>query len=140
MCNTSFIFNRGHPFMTSTRMGSGSGGRMWKGDQTPRGRPHKKLKLEFTDVILSSSHAEKLASFFNQNFVFGVEIVCRYVRKVLAVSRVMCISCRLHVDVHKGEEGVWLMWTEDQKSDFFGRHKWIAPYKPSNGYYTKNAR
>ena len=29
----------------------------------PCGRPHKKLKLESTDVILSSSHAKKLASF-----------------------------------------------------------------------------
>ena len=27
------------------------------------GRPHRKLKLESTDVILSSSHAKKLASF-----------------------------------------------------------------------------
>ena len=29
----------------------------------PCGRPHRKLKLESTDVILSSSHAKKLASF-----------------------------------------------------------------------------
>ena len=34
------------------------------------GRPHRKLKLEFTDVILYSSRAKKLASIFNQNFVF----------------------------------------------------------------------
>ena len=27
------------------------------------GRPHRKLKLESTDVILSSSHAKKLKSF-----------------------------------------------------------------------------
>ena len=45
--------------------GSGSGGCMWTGEggQTPCGRPHRKLKLESTDVILSSSHAKKLASF-----------------------------------------------------------------------------
>src|SRR6218665_3808164 len=45
--------------------GSGSGGRMWTGGggPAPCGRPHRKLKLEPTDVILSSSHAKKLASF-----------------------------------------------------------------------------
>src|SRR6218665_1353452 len=57
----------GHPFMTSTRRGrwSGSPGRIWTGEggQAPCGRPHRKLKLESTDVILSSSHAKKLASF-----------------------------------------------------------------------------
>src|SRR6218665_1384441 len=42
--------------------------RLWwthvdRGDQTPCGRPHRKLKLESTDVILSSSHAKKLALF-----------------------------------------------------------------------------
>ena len=52
--------------------GSGSGGRMLTGGggPAPCGRPHRKLKLESTDVILSSSHAKKLASFY-QNFVFG---------------------------------------------------------------------
>ena len=30
------------------------------------GRPHRKLKLESTDVILSTSHAKKLASFFTR--------------------------------------------------------------------------
>jgi len=30
---------------------------------SPCGRPHRKLKLESTDVVLSSSHAKKLASF-----------------------------------------------------------------------------
>src|SRR6218665_67833 len=36
----------GHPFMTSTRSGSGSGGRMWTGEgsQAPCGRPYRKLK------------------------------------------------------------------------------------------------
>ena len=45
--------------------GSGSGGRMWMGEggPAPCGRPHRKLKLESTDVILSSSHGKKLASF-----------------------------------------------------------------------------
>jgi len=33
------------------------------GGQAPCGRPHRKLKLESTDVILSPSHANKLASF-----------------------------------------------------------------------------
>jgi len=36
------------------------------GGQAPCGRPHKKLKLESTDVILSSSHAKKLAYFFTR--------------------------------------------------------------------------
>ena len=36
----------------------------WRGGgQAPCGRPHRKLKLESTDVMLSSSHAKKLASF-----------------------------------------------------------------------------
>src|SRR6218665_4048270 len=40
---------RRHPFMTST----------WRGGvQTPCGRKHRKLKIESTDVILSSSHAK----------------------------------------------------------------------------------
>src|SRR6218665_1168242 len=51
---------RGQPFMTSTRRGEGvrlrwthvDGG----GGPAPCGRPHRKLKLESTDVILSSSH------------------------------------------------------------------------------------
>src|SRR6218665_1531700 len=56
----------GHPFMTSTRRGQAQMGRMWTGEecQAPCGRPHRKLKLESTDVILSSSHAKKLSSFF----------------------------------------------------------------------------
>ena len=59
---------RGHPFMTSTWRGSGSGGRMWTGGRGPApcGRPHRKLKLESTDVILSSSHAKKLMSFLSE--------------------------------------------------------------------------
>src|SRR6218665_549220 len=61
--------HRGHPFMTSTRRGGVrlrwthvDGGR----DPAPCGRPHRKLKLESTDVIQSSSHAKKLASFFTR--------------------------------------------------------------------------
>ena len=51
--------------------GSGSGGRMWMGrGQAPCGRPHRKLKLESTDVILSSSHAKKLV-YFLPHLVFG---------------------------------------------------------------------
>jgi len=53
--------------MTSTRRGRGQAqvdarGRRG-GGPTPCVRPHKKLKLESTDVILSSSHAKKLVSF-----------------------------------------------------------------------------
>src|SRR6218665_1297702 len=61
---------RGHPFMTSKRRGEevrlrwthvdGGGG------PAPCGRLHRKLKLESTDVILSSSHAKKLAVFFTR--------------------------------------------------------------------------
>jgi len=36
------------------------------GGQDPCERPHRKLKLESTDVILSSSHAKKLVSFFTR--------------------------------------------------------------------------
>ena len=41
---------------------------MWTGEEGPApcGRPHRKLKLESTDVILSSSHAKKLVSFFTR--------------------------------------------------------------------------
>jgi len=59
----------GHPFMTSTRRGEEVGqakvdacGRGGGRGQAPCGRPHRKLKLESTDVILSSSHTKKLAS------------------------------------------------------------------------------
>ena len=41
---------------------------MWTGGggQAPYERPHRKLKLESTDVFLSSSHAKKLVSFFTK--------------------------------------------------------------------------
>ena len=62
------ISYRGHPFIMSTRRGSGVGLRWTHVDggrgPAPCGRPHRKLKLETTDVILSSSHAKKLAYFF----------------------------------------------------------------------------
>src|SRR6218665_445175 len=60
-------------FMTSTRRGKGVRLR-WT--HVGGVKPHvdvqtEKLKLESTDVILSSSHAKKLAYFFYRNFVFG---------------------------------------------------------------------
>ena len=51
------------------------------GGPAPCGRPHRKLKLESTDVILSSSHAKKLASFFTKISSLDrkqVEIFLRY--------------------------------------------------------------
>src|SRR6218665_553428 len=33
-------------------------------------------------------------------------------------KRVMCVSCRPHVDVHKGEGG-WLMWRGDGSKSWF---------------------
>src|SRR6218665_2215818 len=69
---------RGNPFMTSTRRGSGSGGPMWTGvgGPAPCGRPHRKLKLESTDVILSSSHAKKLASFLPESLDRKKLVIC----------------------------------------------------------------
>src|SRR6218665_1582842 len=74
--SVALVWIWGHPFMTSTRRGrrAGSGGRMWTGGggPAPCGRPHRKLKLESTDVMLSSSHAKKLAS-FSQEFRLWTE-------------------------------------------------------------------
>src|SRR6218665_3697376 len=39
-----------------------------EGIQAPCGCPHRKLKLESTDFILSSPHAKKLVSFFTRIF------------------------------------------------------------------------
>jgi len=63
------------------RSGSGSDERMWTGGGSPVscGRPHRKLKLESTDVILYSSHAKKFAV-FSQNFVFGQKKVKTFLR------------------------------------------------------------
>ena len=58
--------------MTSTRREEGVRlrwdvyGRGEGGDPAPCGRPHRKLKLESTHVILSSSHAKKLVYFFTR--------------------------------------------------------------------------
>ena len=49
-------------------------------DPAPCGRPHRKLKLESTDVILSSSHTKKLASFLSKirRWTEKVEIFLQY--------------------------------------------------------------
>ena len=49
---------------------------MWTGEggPAPCGRPHRKLKLESTDVILSSSHAKKLAFFLPEFHLWTVKI------------------------------------------------------------------
>jgi|SRR6218665_1748149 len=58
-----------NPLMTSTRRGRGKAqvDACGRGEgvkrQAPCGRPHRKLKIESTDVILSSSHAKKLVFF-----------------------------------------------------------------------------
>ena len=59
------VETEGHPFMTSTRRGEGGQAQVDACGRGPApcGRPHRKLKLESTDVVLSSSHAKKLASF-----------------------------------------------------------------------------
>ena len=54
--------------MTSTRSGGGGQAQVdaygrGEGGQALCGRPHRKLKLEPTDVILSSSQAKKLVYF-----------------------------------------------------------------------------
>src|SRR6218665_2635206 len=58
------VFSRlkGPSFMTSTRMWSGSDGRMRTGDQ-PHVEATQKIIILPTEVILSSSHAKKLACF-----------------------------------------------------------------------------
>src|SRR6218665_681991 len=66
LSSASLIPVRGHPFMTSTWRGRGwthvDGGR----GPPPCGHPHRKLKLESTDIILSSSHAKKLATLLSE--------------------------------------------------------------------------
>jgi len=58
--------------MTSTQRGGVTSGGCGEGGQAPCGRPHRKLKLESTEVILSSSHAKKLVSFLPE-FRFWME-------------------------------------------------------------------
>src|SRR6218665_1070512 len=51
------------------------------GGPAPCGRPHRKLKLESTHVVLSSSHAKKLVSIlpeFRLSTEYKVEILRRY--------------------------------------------------------------
>src|SRR6218665_1452717 len=65
---------RDHLFMTSTRRGAVSGGRMWTGDggQAPCGRPHRKLKLESTTLTSSCLLLmQRSWCAFYQNFVIG---------------------------------------------------------------------
>ena len=132
-------------------------GRMCTGDggQASCGRPHRILKLESTDVILSSSNAKKLVSFY-QNFVFGqnkvdifrwykllIKIInstvlnksqsCSFrsghcTCSLLAVSWERCV---FHV-VHKGEVGLAHVDACGQGRGvknriFCGRHKWMTP-------------
>jgi len=63
----SFKTNRGHPFMTSTRRGRGRQAQVdasgWGRGQAPCGRPHRKLKIESTAVILSTSHGKEVGVF-----------------------------------------------------------------------------
>ena len=56
---------------------------MWTGGggPAPCGRPHRKLNLESTDVILSSSHAKKLVSFLPE-FRFWTEKKWKFVRDI----------------------------------------------------------
>ena len=72
--------------------------------------------------VINSTVLNKLQS-YSQISALGPEGHC-----TSRFKRAMCISCRPHVDIHKGE-GVQLMWTGGggQKSDFCGRHKWMAP-------------
>ena len=50
------------------------------GGPAPCGRPHRKFKLESTDVLLSSSHAKKLASFLPEFCLWTekMEVFLRY--------------------------------------------------------------
>src|SRR6218665_286874 len=100
----------------------------WRGSSTC-GRPYRKLKLESTDVIMSSSHAKKLASFFtrissldgiksgnfsaieisNKNYSLNkLQSYCRISASgpeghyTSRFKRAVCISSRPRVDVHKG--------------------------------------
>src|SRR6218665_3620023 len=56
-----------------------------EGGPAPCGRPHRKLKLESTDVILSSSHAKKLASFLTRILSFDRKKVKIFLRCQLVI-------------------------------------------------------
>ena len=67
LASISELMDKGPSIYDVHTEGSGSCGRIWSGwGQAPCGRPHRKLKLESTDVILSSSHAKKLLYFFTR--------------------------------------------------------------------------
>jgi len=85
------------------------------------------LRYKLAIKIINSTVLNKLES-YSRISALGLEGHC-----ASSFKRAMCISCRPHVDVHKGE-GVWLMWAlvdrgeGGQKPDFCGRHKWMTPY------------
>jgi len=59
---------RGHPFMTSTRRGSGSGGRMWTGrGSSPMWTSTQKIKIRVHWLLLK----QRSWYIFYQNFSFG---------------------------------------------------------------------
>ena len=62
--------------MTSTRRGDWGQAQVdGGGGPAPCGRPHRKLKLESSDVILSSSHAKNLAySFTRISSLDGIKV------------------------------------------------------------------
>jgi len=106
--------------MTSTqRRESGSGGRMWTGGggQAPCGRPHRKLKLESNDVILSSSPDKKLLLIVQLKINYNHIVEFQEGHCTSRFKRAMCISCRPHVDIHKEERGDWLMWTHVDRGE-----------------------
>ena len=120
--------------MTSTRRGmrSGSGGRLRMCMSRGRGQHPQSAnrKLDPTHVILSSSHAKKLAVFWTRISALGLESNCTTCSKRVTC---MCISCRRLVDVHKGR-GLKLMWTHVKREGgqkygtFCECHKWMTPY------------
>jgi len=75
--------------------------------------------------IINSTVLNKLPS-YSRISAFGPEGHC-----TSRFKRALCISCRPHVDFHKGRR-VWLLWTHVDRGRgqiwfFCGRHKWMAP-------------
>ena len=69
--------------------------------QAPCGRPHRKLKSESTDVILSSSHATKLASFF-KSFILTWRCQRRHLAKPDATTHTQTLTIwRSQMQPHK---------------------------------------